>query len=81
MDYKFLAKKALDELFEDTEMSVGEIIRTITSEKVTGLRTENRSVLTEISDESWYNKIEMLSLSAKSKDDPMTETEWKEYIK
>jgi len=58
MDYRFLASKELEKFFEDTEMSVGEIIRTITQEKFTGLKSENRSVLTELSDKDWYEIIE-----------------------
>lgn len=58
MNYRFLAKKALDKFFDDTELSVGEIMRLITQEKYTGLKAENRGVLMEMSDEKWYENIE-----------------------
>ena len=58
MDYKFLAKKEIEKFFEETDLSVGEIIRTIIQEKFTGLKSENRGVLTEISDQEWYEKLE-----------------------
>lgn len=58
MDYKFLAKTEIEKLFEDSELSVGEIIRTITQEKFTGIRIENKSRITEISDKEWYEIIE-----------------------
>lgn len=58
MDYKFLASKGIEKFFEESELTVGEIIRTITQEKFTGLKVENRSVLTSISDKEWYEIIE-----------------------
>ena len=58
MDYKFLADRALQRLFEETELNVGQIIRAITQEKFTGIKIENKSRLTEITDKEWYEIIE-----------------------
>ena len=58
MNYKFLAKEEIVKFFEESELSVGEILRTITRETHTGLKVENPSRLTEISDKEWYEIIE-----------------------
>lgn len=58
MNYKFLAKEELIKFFEETDLSVGEIIRTITQEKFTGVNIPNRSQLTDVSDQKWYETFE-----------------------
>lgn len=58
MDYRFLAKRGIEKFFKETELSVGEIMRTLIQEKFTGLKCENRRILTEISDQKWYEIIE-----------------------
>lgn len=58
MDYRFLANRGIERFFEESQMSVGEIIRTITQEKFTGIKIENKSRLTEITDTEWYEIIE-----------------------
>ena len=58
MDYKFLASRSIEKFFEETELTVGEVLRAITQEKFTGIKIENKSKLTEISDEEWYKIIE-----------------------
>ena len=58
MDYRFLANRGLEKFFEESKLSVGEIMRTITQEKFTGIKIENKSRLTEISDQEWYEIIE-----------------------
>tara|TARA_R110002012_G_scaffold119169_1_gene268158 strand:- start:612 stop:773 length:162 start_codon:yes stop_codon:yes gene_type:complete len=45
-------------MFEDSDLSVGEIIRTITQEKFTGLKSSNKGVLTNMSDQEWYESIQ-----------------------
>lgn len=58
MNYKFLAKEEIVKFFEQSELSVGEILRTITQEKFTGVKIENRGRLSDISDKEWYEIIE-----------------------
>lgn len=58
MDYKFLVKKELEEFFENTELSVGEIFRSILSEKFSGVVISNKSRLTDLSDKEWYEIVE-----------------------
>ncbi len=58
MDYKYLANKGVEKFFEETDLSVGEILRTIMQEKFTGINIENKSRLTDISDKEWYEIIE-----------------------
>lgn len=58
MDYKFLVKKELDRFFEETELSVGEIFRNITSEKLTGISISNKSRFHDLTDKDWYEIIE-----------------------
>ena len=58
MNHKFLVKRSLVKLFEESEMSVGEIMRTITQEKFTGIKIENKRRLTELSDQDWYEVVE-----------------------
>lgn len=58
MDYRFLASKGIEKFFEETDMSVGEIIRTIIQKKFTGIEVVNKSRITEISDQKWYEIIE-----------------------
>ncbi len=58
MDNRYLVKRKIDKVFDETTLSVGEIIRIITQEKYTGLVSNNRSKLTEKTDEQWYNIIE-----------------------
>ena len=58
MNYKFLAKEGIVKFFEDSDFSVGEILRTIIQEKFTGVKIENRGRLLEISDKEWYEAIE-----------------------
>lgn len=53
INHTYLASTELDRFFEDTEMSFGEILRAILREKHTGIKIENRSRLTEITDEQW----------------------------
>lgn len=58
MNYRFLAKKQIEKLFDNTNYSVGDIIRAITREEVSGLKSDNRSVLSEKTDQEWYEIIE-----------------------
>lgn len=58
MDYRFLASRGIEKFFEDSELSVGEVIRAITQEKFTGIKIENKSRLTEMTDKEWYEAIE-----------------------
>ncbi len=58
MDYKYLTSKKVEKFFDETDLSVGEILRTITQEKFSGLKIENRNIFTEKSDEEWYSIIE-----------------------
>ena len=58
MYYKFLADRALQKFFEESELSVGQIMRAITQEKFTGIKIENRSRFEEITDKEWYELIE-----------------------
>ncbi len=58
MNYKYLANKELDKFFEETDFSVGDIIRAITLEKISGLKVTNRGIITEKSDKEWYEIIE-----------------------
>lgn len=58
MDYKFLSLKAIEKTFKESDMTVGEIIRTITQEKFSGIKIENRSVITETTDKEWCSIIE-----------------------
>ena len=58
MDYRFLASKGIEKFFEETDMSVGEIIRTIIQKKFTDIEIVNKSRITEISDQEWYEVIE-----------------------
>lgn len=57
MNYKLLFQADMEKLF-DTDMSVGEIIRALTLEKFTGLKCENRNVLTEMTDQQWSRVAE-----------------------
>jgi len=58
MNYKFLTKEEVVKFFEESDLSVGEIFRTFTQEKFTGIKIENRSRFSEISDKEWYEIIE-----------------------
>lgn len=58
MDSRYLTSKIIEKFFDETELSVGEILRTITQEKFSGLKIENRGVFTETSDEQWCQIIE-----------------------
>ena len=58
MNYRFLANNTLNKFFENTELSVGEIFRAIMRESSTGIKIENKSRITEISDEEWYEILE-----------------------
>jgi hypothetical protein len=58
MDYKFLASRAIQKALEETELSVGQLMRVITQEKFTGVKIENRSRFEEITDKEWYELIE-----------------------
>lgn len=58
MNYKFLTKESLIKFFEESELSVGEIMRSITQEKFTGIRVDNRTRFTEIPEKQWYEIIE-----------------------
>lgn len=58
MNYRFLANNTLNKFFENTELSVGEIFRAILRESSTGIKIENKSRITEISDEDWYVILE-----------------------
>ena len=80
MDYKFLAKKALEKLFEETDLSVGEIIRTLVQEKVSGLKATNRGALTSITDKEWYSKIEKINLEESNPDVILTNEEWETFV-
>lgn len=58
MDYRFVVKKEIESYFDNTDYSVGEILRNIISEKLTGIVVINKGRFTEISDEQWYKIIE-----------------------
>lgn len=58
MNHRFLMSKEIERLFDETEMTVSEIIRTITREKYTGLVIGNKSRFDEISDEMWLTATE-----------------------
>lgn len=58
MNYKYLVSREITKMFEDSDLSVGEIIRTITQEKFTGLKSSNKGVLTNMSDQEWYESIQ-----------------------
>ena len=58
MNYRFLANKALNEFFEESELSVGEILRSLLRESSTGIKIENKARITEITDSEWYEIIE-----------------------
>lgn len=58
MNYKFLTKEGIIKFFEESELSSGEIIRAIVREAHTGLKIENPSRLTEITDKEWYEITE-----------------------
>jgi hypothetical protein len=59
MNYKILAKNSLDKLFVNTELkTIGEIFRAIIRESTTGIKVENKSRFTELSDEDWYLILE-----------------------
>jgi hypothetical protein len=58
MNYRFLANNTLNKFFENTELSVGEIFRAIMRESSTGIKIENKSRITEINDEEWYEILE-----------------------
>jgi|TARA_R110000868_G_scaffold74337_2_gene214921 hypothetical protein len=80
MDYNFLAKKAIEKLFEDTDLSVGEIIRELTKEKFTGLKAENRGVLTSISDKQWYGIIEKIAAEELEGDPVCNDLDWEKFV-
>jgi len=58
LDYRIVVKKEIENYFDSTDYSVGEILRNIISEKLTGIVVINKSRFTEISDEQWYKIIE-----------------------
>lgn len=58
MEYRYLTSKKIEKFFDETDLSVGEILRTITQEKFSGLKIENRNIFTEKSDVEWYSIIE-----------------------
>ena len=58
MNYKVLVKKELERFFEDTDLSVGEILRTVLSERLTGISIPNRSRFHELTDQDWYEIVE-----------------------
>lgn len=57
MNYKFLAKKEVESIFEDTKYSVGEVMRILTSERFTGIQIKDKSVLNK-TDEEWHEAFE-----------------------
>lgn len=58
MNYRFLANKAINKFFEKSELTVGEIFRAIMRESSTGIKIENKSKITEITDKEWYVILE-----------------------
>lgn len=58
MNYKYLVKKGLSRFLDESDLSVGEILRAVTSERLTGIKTENRSRFLEITDKEWNSIIE-----------------------
>ena len=58
MNYRYSTKKEIDRLFDETDLTVGEIIHTIVREKYTGIKISNRSKIRSMSDEDWYESIE-----------------------
>jgi hypothetical protein len=80
MDYNFLAKKAIERLFEETDLSIGEVIRELTQEKVTGLKSENRGVLTSKTDKEWYIAIEKITAEQLEEDTACSEEDWEKFL-
>jgi len=80
MDYNFLAKKAMEKLFEETDLSIGEVIRELTQEKFTGLKSENRSVLTNKTDKEWYTVIEKITAEQLEEDTVCNEEDWEKFL-
>ncbi|MFT6125918.1 MAG: hypothetical protein ACJAVA_000360 [Flavobacteriaceae bacterium] len=69
MNYKILAKNSLEKLFVNTELkTVGEIFRAIIRESTTGIKIENKSRFTELSDEDWYLILEKTIKNEESED-------------
>lgn len=58
MDFRFLSKKQIEKFFTDTGFSVGQIIRAITREDISGVKIENRAEISSKSDQEWYEIIE-----------------------
>lgn len=58
MNFQYLTINELRRFFEETDLSFGQILRTITSERFTGIKIENRSRFEEISDEEWLEIME-----------------------
>ena len=58
MNLKYLIIKEFTRFMNETDLTVGEILRAITSEKFTGIEITNRGRFSEISDEEWYKIIE-----------------------
>jgi hypothetical protein len=80
MNYNFLAKKAMEKLFEETDLSIGEVIRELTQEKYTGLKSENRSVLTNKTDKEWCAVIEKVTAEQLEEDTACNEEDWEKFI-
>ena len=75
MDYKFLADKALQKFFEESDLSVGQIFLALTQERTTGIKIENRSRFEEITDKEWSEIIEKV-IEESIEDEPLNDKEW-----
>ena len=80
MDYKFLVNKELEKFFDETDFSVGEILRTILSRPLTGIEITNKSRFQEITDQEWYEIIEKTFLDSVEDDPVVPEDEWDNVI-
>jgi hypothetical protein len=55
MNYKFLASKTIEKYFEETGLTVGEIMRAMMTESISGIKVENKARFTELTEKEWYN--------------------------
>lgn len=77
MDYRFLSKITIEKFFEETQLSVGEIIEVIA---LTKTKLESKNKAADITDKMWYETFEVVIEEILS--DPIIEDEkeWEETI-
>lgn len=80
MDYRFLVSKKLENFFDNTDMSIGDIFRTIMSEKVTGLNITNKSRFQQMTDQDWYEAIELAFNESQEEETFYNDKEWDNKI-